>query len=67
MEIKKLIYKFYIILNIIVNRVFWNYFMIMVLYRFIISKNIRFIVLFIFPFYLGCIGAINWQEQPMTI
>ena len=53
MEIKKLIYKFYYHSNIIVDRIFWNYFLFMVFYRFVISKDIPVFLSYLFFLLLG--------------
>lgn len=53
MERKKMIYKFYYYSNIIVDRFFWGYFLLMVIYRFIISKDIPFLLSYLFFLLLG--------------
>lgn len=49
----KNLYKFYYYSNIIVNRSFWGYFLLMVIYRFFISENIPLLLCYLFFFLLG--------------
>ena len=46
-------YKFYYYSNIIVNRLFWGYFLLMVIYRFFISKDIPLLLSYLFFLLLG--------------
>jgi hypothetical protein len=49
----KKIYKFYYYSNIIVNRIFWGYFLLMGIYRFFISKDIPLLLSYLFFLLLG--------------
>lgn len=53
MKSKKMIYKFYYYSNIIVDRFFWGYFFLMGIYRFVISKDIPFLLSYLFFLLLG--------------
>ena len=46
-------YKFYYYSNIIVNRLFCGYFLLMVIYRFFISKDIPLLLSYLFFLLLG--------------
>jgi hypothetical protein len=52
-NIKKIIYQFYYYSNIIVDRVFWGYFLFIILYHFIISKSIPPALAYLFFTLLG--------------
>lgn len=53
MKNKNWVYKFYYYSNIIVNRLFWGYFLLMVIYRFFISKDIPLLLSYLFFLLLG--------------
>lgn len=53
MKNKNLVYKLYYYSNIIVNRLFWGYFLLMVVYRFVISKDIPLLLSYLFFLLLG--------------
>ncbi len=50
---KKNLYRFYYYSNIIVNRIFWGYFLVMAIYRFFISKDIPLLLSYLFFLLLG--------------
>ncbi len=53
MKNKNWVYKFYYYSNIIVNRLFLGYFLLMVIYRFFISKDIPLLLSYLFFLLLG--------------
>lgn len=53
MKNKNWVYKFYYYSNIIVNRLFWGYFLLMVIYCFFISKDIPLLLSYLFFLLLG--------------
>ena len=46
-------YKFYYYSNIIVNRLFWGYFLLLVIYRLFFSKDIPLLLSYLFFLLLG--------------
>ena len=53
MKNKDLVYKLYYNSNIIVNRLFWGYFLLIVIYRFFISEDIPLLLSYLFFMLLG--------------
>ena len=62
-EIKKIAYQLYYYSNIIVNRIFWGYFLLMIIYNFFISKNIPIILSFLFFLLLGMFLGYNLARK----
>ncbi len=53
MKRKKLIYKFYDYSNIIVNQLFWGFFLLMGMYRLFTGKDIPLLLAYLFFLLLG--------------
>ena len=53
MRIKKIIYQFYYNSNILVDLIFWGYFLVMIIYHVFISEDISLLLSYIFFVLLG--------------
>lgn len=53
MKNRKLWYKFYYYSNIIVDNIFWGYFFLLAIYRFVINENIPILLSYLFFLLLG--------------
>ena len=50
---RKIIYKFYYYSNVIIYWLFWGYFIVMVIYRFVLNENIPILLSYLFFLLLG--------------
>lgn len=53
MKNKNILYKLYDYSNIIINRIFWGYYVLMFIYRFFINKDIPILLSYLFFLLLG--------------
>ena len=62
-DFKKMAYQLFYYSNIIVNYVFWGYFLLMIIYHFILNKNIPIVLSFLFFLLLGVYWGYNLARK----